>query len=115
MSFSFNEFKRCFSTSFYKNMSVKLGEMSFVKDFINDDRGDLYPIRDKSRDAIERIDGNSYVSERGYTSRFICGFFPFATYEMTFLAQDGEVGFTFLTADGEAQISVERGLSLLRA
>ena len=38
------EFKRKFSLSFYKNMKLRLGEMSFYKDFVTDTRGDLYPV-----------------------------------------------------------------------
>ena len=48
MSQIYSEFKRRFSISTYKNMKIKLAEMSFFKDFVNDTRGDLYPIMSKS-------------------------------------------------------------------
>ena len=35
------KFNRRFSLSMYKNMKIKLGEMSFYKDFVTDARGDL--------------------------------------------------------------------------
>ena len=44
-------------------MSVKLGGMSFAKDFITDDRGDLYPIRYKSDGATERVLSGEYLLE----------------------------------------------------
>ena len=48
-----SEFKRKFSTVMYKNLKIKLGEMSFSKDFINDTNGNLYPIAEKSDNCVE--------------------------------------------------------------
>ena len=49
------EFKRKFSRSICKDMRLKLAEMTFTKDFINDTRGDLYPLVSKSEDSFERV------------------------------------------------------------
>ena len=35
----YSEFKRKFSLSMYKNLKIKLGEMSFFKDYVHDTRG----------------------------------------------------------------------------
>ena len=37
-------FKRRFSVNYYGNLRLKCGEMSFYKDYINDRRGDPYPL-----------------------------------------------------------------------
>ena len=87
-------------------MSVKLGEMSFVKDFVGDDRGDLYPIRYKSEGAKESVCSGKYRLDGGKVSRFICRLFPFASYEVTFSSDEGEAGFVFLLKDVEAEIGV---------
>ena len=42
----------------YKNMQIPLGEMNFLKDFVNDTRGDLYPIIKKTENA------KSYAPQR---------------------------------------------------
>ena len=76
-----SEFKRKFSVSMYKNLQIKLGEMSFFKDFVNDSRGDLYPVMQKSPDCVECVENNSYVIKCGTVKRLFCQFFPYASYE----------------------------------
>lgn len=107
MNFSFPQFNRKFSASMYKNLSIKLGEMNFFKDFVNDTRGDLYPVRKKSIDCTEYVKNNQYILENGNISRMICQFFPFATYKITFSATDAEVGFIFKLATAEAFVSMK--------
>ena len=104
-----SEFKRIFSASMYKNMKIKLGEMSFYKDFVNDTRGDLYPVLEKSADCEERVECNRYVLSAGRAERLICRFFPFATYEVSCLQNGGEVGFCFRLPNAKASVSVLGG------
>ena len=104
----YSEFKRKFSLSMYKNMKTKLGEMSFTKDFVNDTRGDLYPIVTKSSDCAELVEGNRYSVKAGSVKRLFCQFFPFATYEVSYRLGEGEVGFCFKLPDAEAVISVKK-------
>ena len=107
MDFYSSEFVRKFSTSTYKSLKLKLGEMTFHKDFVNDGRGDLYPLYKKSADCIEKIDKNQYTVEQGDVSRMICQFFPFASYEVTFSAAMGEAGFIFALPNAEARIAMQ--------
>ena len=100
------EFKRKFSLSFYKNMKLKLGEMSFFKDFVNDTRGDLYPVLSKSEDAVEYVESNRYGVRAGSVCRLIGQFFPFATYELTANVKSGKAGFRFLLPCAEAEITM---------
>ena len=86
-------------------MKIKLGEMSFYKDFVNDTRGDLYPVLEKSADCEERVEGNRYEVSAGRAERLICRFFPFATYEVSCLQNGGEVGFCFRLPDAKASVS----------
>lgn len=90
-----HEFKRKFSLSMYKNLKIKLGEMSLSKDFVNDTRGDLYPVMHKSPDCVECVENNCYVIKSGTAKRLFCQFFPFASYEITCRSVNGEVGFAF--------------------
>ena len=101
------EFKRLFSVSMYKNLQIKLGEMSFFKDFVNDKRGDLYPVVQKSTDCVEHVANNRYDVSHGTVKRMFCRFFPFAGYEMTCSIHEGEAGFCFRLPDAEAIISVK--------
>ena len=109
------QFKRKFSISMYKNMGISLGEMNFLKDFVNDTRGDLYPVFEKSEDCIEYVDANRYHTERGSIERVFCQFFPFATYEIKAESVMGEVGFVFRLPNVFATVSFvknEAGKSL---
>ena len=99
------EFKRKFSLSMYKNIKLKLGEMSFSKDFVGDKRGDLYPVLHKSEDCHECIENNRYQVRGGSVCRLIGQFFPYATYEVSTKITDGEVGFRFILPGTEAEWS----------
>ena len=105
----YSEFKRKFSISMYKNMGISLGEMCFFKDFINDTRGDLYPIVQKSEDCIERIGENRYHLLGGSVERVFCQLFPFATYEISAENVCGEVGFVFRLPNVSASLTMVCG------
>ena len=102
----YTEFKRKFSLSMYKNMGIKLAEMSFFKDFINDTRGDLYPLLEKSDGCIERIGENRYSVSGGRAERVFCQLFPFATYELQAESVSGEVGFAFRLPSVRASLAM---------
>ena len=55
MKFDSTVFNRVFSKNMYKNHQISLGKMSFAKDFVNTDQGDLYPIVYKSIDCTETV------------------------------------------------------------
>ena len=103
------EFKRKFSTALYKNMKLKLNEMTFGKDFVCDKRGDLYPILASSDDCSEAIEYNRYVVRGGSVTRLIGQFFPYATYEVSAHLGGGSVGFCFALPDATATVSVFAG------
>ena len=105
----YTEFKRKFSLSMYKNMGIPLGEMSFLKDFVNDTRGDLYPILAKSKDCNERVGENRYYVSGGSAERFFCQLFPFATYELKAESVRGEAGFVFHLPEATASITLVNG------
>lgn len=108
----YSEFKRKFSISMYKNMQILLGEMNFLKDFVNDTRGDLYPVFEKSADAKESVGENRYRVESGSVERVFCQFFPFATYEIEAETVSGEVGFVFRLPNAAASLTVVRNGSV---
>ena len=108
MNLLYSEFKRKFSISMYKNMKIKLGEMSFFKNFVDDNRGDPYPIIMKSANCRESVADNRYVVDEGAVKRIFCQFFPFATYEVSYHSNGGEVGLCFHLPDVEATVSVRK-------
>lgn len=97
-------FKRKFSLSMYKNLKFRMSEMSFSKDFATDDKGDLYPILEKSDDLKEEIKSNLYAVKKGSVKRFFSQFFPYATYELTADIKKGKAGFSFGIPQGKAEI-----------
>ncbi|MBQ4353512.1 MAG: hypothetical protein IJC71_01320 [Clostridia bacterium] len=100
-------FHRRFSLNLYKNKKLKLGEMSFTKDFAHTTRGDLYPVLAHSGDYEETIAGNRYAftSDDGKITRLLGQFFPYATYEMTLGQLNGSAGFAF-RLPGERNVSL---------
>lgn len=102
----YTEFKRKFAVSMYKNMGIPLGEMSFLKDFVNDTRGDLYPIVEKSADCVECVRDNRYHIFSGKAERVFCQLFPFATFELAAQKVCGELGFVFRLPDVSASITM---------
>ncbi len=107
-------FRRKFAKSMYKNLKLSLCEMTFTKDFVNDTRGDLYPVLVKSSDCVEQVADNRYVLEQGSIQRHMGQFFPYASYELTFETETGEVGFGFKLPDCEAKVLYQKGLICLQ-
>ena len=56
---------RIFSMNMYKNLKLSLGKLTLTNDFVNDKRGNLYPIINKSEDCIEYIKENRHCVEKG--------------------------------------------------
>ena len=99
-----NHFVRVFSKSMYKTSRIPLGEMSFTKDFVHDNRGDLYPIIKKDSCCQERVENNSYSVQNGFVERMFTRFFPYSTYEISFSNHSGRCGFVFHIAEAEAKL-----------
>jgi len=101
------KFRRLFSVNFYKNLKLKLAEMSFCKDFVSDKRGDPYPLLGASEDHCESVAAGQYHHAAGRTERLLCGYFPYATCDMTIAALDGRCGFGFSTPLGRCEILLQ--------
>ncbi len=108
MSSLYKQFKRKFSLSMYKNMQIPMGGMDFLKDFVHDTRGDLYPAVAISESCSESVDKNRYRIFGGSAERVFCQFFPFATYEAEAESLCGEMGFIFRLPDLTASLTVKR-------
>ena len=104
MNLNDREFQRVFSKSLYKNLKLPLAEMTFTKDFVNDKRGDLYPVISKDDACIELIENNCYLVQKGTIERMFTRFFPYATYEISFSDLNGNCGFVFHLAEQKVSI-----------
>ncbi len=104
MNFNEMKFQRVFSKSMYKSLRLPLAEMTFTKDFVNDKRGDLYPVIIKDAGCDERIETNRYHVQNGTVERMFTRFFPYATYEISFFDLNGGCGFVFHLADQKAEL-----------
>lgn len=102
----YTEFKRKFAISMYKNAGIPMAQMSFLKDFVNDTRGDLYPLIEKSEGCSESVLGNRYHVSGGSAERVFCQLFPFATYELSAERICGEAGFVFRMPEVFASITM---------
>ncbi len=108
MDITKTEFKRKFAISMYKDLSFELARMSFAKDFVNDGRGDPYPILGKSEGCAELVENGAFRVSDGYSKRFFCAFFPYATYELCAETECGGVGFVFSLPSAEASVIFSR-------
>ena len=105
MDFSNTVFKRKFALNMYKDKKLLLGKMSFAKDFVNDTRGNPYPLLRKDDGCTEQISNGLYGAANGITERMFCQLFPYATYEVTAENLSGTVGFGFHLPTGSAYIT----------
>ncbi len=97
---TFKKFRREFSANLYKSLKYPLGEVSLAKDWVNDTRGDPYPLIYKSDGITEQLVGGVYKVENlgcetSELRRFAFGFFPYASYCLNLSKLTGEAGFTF--------------------
>ncbi len=114
MKLQTTEFKRKFSLSMYKNLQLSMAEMSFSKDFINDTRGDLYPLLARDEDCGETVEEHSYCVVGGEARRYFCQYFPYATYEAEAVVRGGHVGFAFVLPNTETEIILEEEQVIFR-
>ena len=107
MNLKTTEFKRQFSQSMYKNMQLAMAEMSFAKDFVNDTRGDLYPLLHKDEGTAEFLADHRYHVSGGTARRYFCQYFPYATYEAAAVGR--RFGFVFRLPHAEATVELSEG------
>ena len=96
-------FKRKFSRTLYKNLKLRLGEMSFYKDFVHTDRGDMYPILADGGVYEESVADGGYRfigKADAFAVRLLGQHFPYATYEVTVRHLQGTAGLRFTLPDG---------------
>ena len=114
MNLKTTEFKRQFSMSMYKNLRLAMADMSFAKDFVNDTRGDLYPLLARDEDCDETVEEHSYCVVGGEARRYFCRYFPYATYEAEAVLRDGYVGFAFVLPNTAAEVVLEEEQLIFR-
>ena len=104
------EFKRSFSTCFYKNLRLPLCEFEASKDFTGDCRGDKYPVVESEGEYSEVIRHGiySFESESGSISRLVSRLHPYAVYEITVEELDGECGFSFFNNDEACFVTLKK-------
>ena len=102
------EFKRKFSFSSRRELTLPLFKMTFTHDFVNEKKGDVYPVLEKSEGAAERVEENRYTVESGSVTRLAGQFFPYATNEMTVSPRDGAAGFRFLLPEASASVTLTK-------
>ncbi|MBQ7321261.1 MAG: hypothetical protein IJW99_04125 [Clostridia bacterium] len=104
-------FQRKFSVNLYQTLKLPVGEMSMYKDWVNDQRGDPYPVLHRRGDMTEQISDASYLltsEEGGEITRLLGAFFPYYTYAFQIAADPAacDMGLTVCDRAGERRISV---------
>ena len=106
------QFKRRFSVNFYRNKKLMLGEMSFFRDWINDNRGDPHTEISTDTAIKETIAGGKYslvATAEGVKTRLIGEYFPFANYELEMDAfTGGKIGIIVSSPVGEVTVTLSK-------
>ncbi len=101
-------FRRKFSVNPYKTLRMKLGEMSFWKDWLNTKRGDPYPVIARAEEgtltettADGRFTVRNFSRRPAAEARLLGQHFPYATYEVVIRSLDNAAaGFLISAASG---------------
>lgn len=117
------KFRRKFSVNPYRTLKMKLGEMSFFKDWLNTDRGDPYPITAQAGEGKlteATADGRFTVmnesSAPAAEARLMGQHFPYANYETVLKLSDGAaVGFVIDVHSEERSVYTAENAPALRA
>ena len=83
---------RLFSQNFYRSKRLLMGEMSPIREFLDNAEGDPHPLICKSEDCRESAADHVYQLESGHAQRLLGQYVPYACYEITFHGQ-GRCGF----------------------
>ena len=100
------EFKRLFSLSMRKERGFSFSKMSFSKDFINDRRGNLYPVLDSVGEFSESVENGRYrfSGEVGsYAVRLLGAHHHYASYEIRARRFD-KCGFSFRSPESSIDV-----------
>ena len=85
------KFRRRFSINPYKTLRMKLGEMSCCKNWVDDRRGEPYPVLESTETDEMRMSetlpdaryrAENYTSEPLVKARLLGQHFPYATYDI---------------------------------
>ena len=80
------------------------------KDWINDRRGDLYPVMMREGDVSERIENAAYIvtsEQGGAVARLLGAFFPYYSYSFAVCRSDhADVGIVIQDGDGGRRVDV---------
>ncbi len=102
-------FRREFSLTLFKNKKLRLSEMSFQKDFVTTQKGDLYPIVERIGNVSEMLEGGKYqvtAENDGRILRYFTHHFPYASYEIAPNSFDGSIGLSLVGKDRRADIII---------
>lgn len=100
-------FRRKISLNLSKQLKIPLGEMSFVNDFTDTSRGNLYPLITDEGTAESITDGVYTVN--GSLRRLICQHCFYHEYYISILSLDGCAGISLMDKDGSfTDIYVEK-------
>ena len=104
-------FRRRFSVNLYRNLRLKMGEMSLYKNWVDDRCGDPYPLLETEGTVTESVGHGVYRAasvEKGRISRLLGSFFPWNTYEIKLSSlQSASVGFRIDGAAGEILVRLD--------
>ena len=108
MNFSDMKFIRKFSMNMCKCLEIPLSKMTFTSDFTVTDRGNLYPLIEKTGDMVEHVSPAGYTTlGEGSVERLLASFFPYATYKMKITSLNGAAGFVFKSKSAKAEVMIE--------
>lgn len=108
------KFRRKFSVNPYKSLKLPLAGMSFAKDWLHTDRGDPYPLTERTGEGrLTAVTGDGCYSAANRSSapaaeaRLLGQHFPYATYALSLDSLVGEAGWMIDAAPGDRSAYTE--------
>lgn len=103
-------FKRKFAVNLYKNLRVKLAEMSMTSDFVQSDRGNMYPVIFCAGDFCETVSDEKYHfcgDELGMVRRLLGQYTPYSTVSVKVESLKGRCGVCYTMPQGVISVLME--------
>jgi hypothetical protein len=106
------KFKKRFCVNYFRNLRLPMGEMSLHNDWLNtNNRGDAYPLIEKSDEACECVAHEKYTvsfGSCGLVKRMLFSYFPWCSYDVDFESLAKEIGFALISPNGNAEITFNK-------
>ena len=106
-------FRRRFSINLFRSLELRVGEMSLHKDWVQTNRGDPYPLLERTGAPEEQVAGNCYIlqsasGQQGSVRRLLGSYFPWNNYALQLQEfRDAHIGLVIESRAGRFAVTID--------